>query len=333
MMLDHGGALDRAMQTYGGKAEDWLDLSTGINPVAYKMPPLPPSLWARLPDQKLTDETLSAARLYYGVPEGAGGVIAPGSQALIQLYPSLAPAGYAEVLTPTYEEHAANLTRLGWQVEAVQDFSDLDERTSVTVAVNPNNPDGRRIPHSEIARVAKLLAGRGGFLVVDEAFSDTEEGVSCAHLSGMDGLIILKSFGKFFGLAGIRLGFAFGAKRLTDKLAAMLGPWAVAGTALEIARKAYGDADGIAELKLRIWESRRTLSETLAENGLTEAGGTALFALIEHPEADRIYEGLAAQHILTRRFAHSPHWLRIGLAAHEVEYWRLGKALAALLRS
>ena len=176
MMIDHGGALDRAMQTYGGRADDWLDLSTGINPVAYKMPPLPPSLWARLPNQKLTDETLSAARLYYGVPEAAGGVIAPGSQALIQLYPSLVPAGFAEVLTPTYEEHAANLARLGWQVEAVQDFSDLDERTSVTVAVNPNNPDGRRIAHSEIERVAKLLAGRGGFLVVDEAFSDTEEG-------------------------------------------------------------------------------------------------------------------------------------------------------------
>ena len=136
----------------------------------------------------------------------------------------MSPAGFAEVLTPTYEEHAANLARLGWQVEAVQDFSDLDERTSVTVAVNPNNPDGKRIPHSEIERVAKLLAGRGGFLVVDEAFSDTEEGASCAHLAGMDGLVILKSFGKFFGLAGIRLGFAFGAKRLTDKLAAHAGP-------------------------------------------------------------------------------------------------------------
>jgi cobalamin biosynthesis protein CobC len=331
MMIDHGGALDRAMQTYGGKPDDWLDLSTGINPVAYKMPPLPPSLWARLPDQKLVDETIEAARIFYGIPEAAGGVIGPGSQSLIQIYPTLLPAGIAEVLTPTYEEHAANLLRLGWQVEAVQDFQNLDERTSVTVAVNPNNPDGKRISLSEIERVASLLAKRGGFLVVDEAFSDTEAGTSAANLAGMDGLIILKSFGKFFGLAGIRLGFAFGPDKLTDRLKAMLGPWAVAGTAMEIARKAYSDPEGVAELKTRIAESRRSLSEVLKENGLKEVGGTQLFALVELPEAERVYEGLAHQHILTRRFAHSPNWLRIGLAAHEVEYWRLSKALQAIL--
>jgi cobalamin biosynthesis protein CobC len=331
MMIDHGGALDRAMQTYGGKPDDWLDLSTGINPVAYKMPPLPPSLWARLPDKKLEDETIEAARIFYGVPEAAGGVIGPGSQSFIQIYPSLLPAGIAEVLTPTYEEHAANLLRLGWQVEAVQDFRNLDERTSVTVAVNPNNPDGKRIPISEIERVAALLAKRGGFLVVDEAFSDTEEGTSAGQLAGMEGLIILKSFGKFFGLAGIRLGFAFGPDKLTDRLKAMLGPWAVAGTAMEIARKAYGDPEGVAELKTRIAESRRSLSEVLKENNLKEVGGTQLFALVELPEAERVYEGLAHQHILTRRFAHSPNWLRIGLAAHEVEYWRLSKALQAIL--
>ncbi len=331
MMIDHGGALDRAMKLYGGTPEEWLDLSTGINPVAYKMPPLPPSLWARLPDKKLTDDTLRAARLYYGVPEGAGGVVGPGSQALIQIYPALVEAKVAEVLSPTYEEHASNLARLGWQVEAVQDFSDIGERTSVTVAVNPNNPDGKRITNDEIERVAALLASRGGFLVVDEAFSDTEDGVSVAHLAGTEGLLILKSFGKFFGLAGIRIGFAFGPKSLTNKLSAMLGPWAVAGTAMEIARKAYGDTEGIIELKARIAESRKGLSEVLAECGLTEIGGTALFALIEHPEAAQLHEGLAKQHILTRKFAHSPTWLRIGLAAHEVEYWRLSNALRLLL--
>lgn len=331
MIIDHGGALDRAIAHYGGSPEDWLDLSTGINPVAYKMPPLPPSLWARLPDAKLTEETLQAARLFYGIAEGAGGAAAPGSQALIQIYPNLLTPGLAEVLTPTYEEHAASLARVGWRVEAVQDFSDLDARTKVTVAVNPNNPDGRRIPVSEIERVAALLAGRGGFLVVDEAFSDTENGATCAHLAGMEGLLILKSFGKFFGLAGIRLGFAFGAKSLTSQLSAMLGPWSVAGTAMEIARKAYGDTEGVTELRRRIAESRRSLSETLAAAGLKEAGGTALFALIEHPEAERLYEGLAMQRILTRKFAHSPSWLRIGLAAHEVEYWRLGRALQTLV--
>ncbi len=331
MMLDHGGALDRAMKVFGGTEDEWLDLSTGINPVAYKMPPLPPSLWARLPDQKLTDDTLRAARLYYGISEGAGGVMGPGTQSLIQLYPTLAHVGVAEVLSPTYEEHASNLARVGWQVEAVQDFSDLNDRTSVTVAVNPNNPDGRRIGIDEIERVATLLAKRGGFLLVDEAFSDTEDGVSAAHLAGMDGLLILKSFGKFFGLAGIRIGFAFGQKSLTDRLAIMLGPWAVAGTAMEIARKAYGDSEGIVQLKARIAESRRSLSEVLEENGLKEIGGTGLFALIDHPEADRIYEGLANRRILTRKFVHSPTWLRFGLAAHEVEYWRLSKALQAIL--
>ena len=331
MMIDHGGALDRAIKLYGGEMSDWLDLSTGINPVAYKMPPLPPSLWARLPDQGLVDQTLSAARQYYGVAETAGGVISPGSQLLIQLYPTLTHVGIAEVLSPTYEEHASNLARVGWQVEAVPDFSDLNDRTSVTVAVNPNNPDGKRISVDEIERVAGLLAKRGGFLVVDEAFSDTEIGASAAHLAGMDGLLILKSFGKFFGLAGIRIGFAFGQKSLTDRLHAMLGPWAVAGTAMEIARKAYGDKDGIAELKLRIAECRRSLSEVLAENGLKEIGGTGLFALVEHPNAEHIYEGLASRHILTRKFAHSPKWLRFGLAAHEVEYWRLSKALQAIL--
>jgi cobalamin biosynthesis protein CobC len=331
MMIDHGGALDRAIQTYGGKPEEWLDLSTGINPISYKLPPLPPSLWARLPDERLVKETIESARVYYGVPEAAGGVIGPGSQSLIQIYPTLLPSGVAEVLTPTYEEHAANLIRLGWQVEAVQDFKNLDERTSVTVAVNPNNPDGKRISISEIERVATILAKRGGFLVVDEAFSDTEEGTTSAHLAGMDGLLILKSFGKFFGLAGIRLGFAFGPETLTDRLKAMLGPWAVAGTSLEIARKAYGDAEGVVELKSRIAESRQSLSEVLRENGIKEVGGTQLFALVELPEAERVYEGLAHQHILTRRFAHSPNWLRIGLAAHEVEYWRLSKALQAIL--
>lgn len=327
MIIEHGGGLDQAIALYGGTKNQWLDLSTGINPEAYALPVIEPQLWNRLPDAGLLQETLASARHYYGVSDDAPIVAAPGTQALIQIAPELLKPATVAILSPTYQEHAACFRSAGWRVVECQTVEDIPAEALVAVIVNPNNPDGRVVPPTHLQALSRKLGARGGFLIVDEAFADAHEGISVAAFAATEPLIVLKSFGKFFGLAGLRLGFALCNEAIAAKLRARLGPWAVSGPALTIAKAAFSGGPEFDAFNRRVDQRRAALSAVLARAGLEEVGGTALFALVQHAQAHALFEALAQQHILLRKFDYAPNWLRIGLADDEAAFVRLEQAL------
>lgn len=325
--IEHGGALDRAIALYGGEPSDWLDLSTGINPEIFPLPDMAPQVWNRLPDEKLLADTLTAARHYYGVADDAPMVAAPGTQALIQLLPQLSETGSVAIIGPTYQEHAASFAQSGWQVSTCSSIADIPDRVRVAVVVNPNNPDGRVIGQAELLQLAARLQARGGFLIVDEAFADPQPETSVAAHAGSSALVLLKSFGKYFGLAGVRLGFALAGKAMVDEMARRLGPWAVSAPALAIAQHAFTRHDLRSAFQHRLAKRRQDLGQALRQAGIQQLGGCDLFVLIEMPAAAKVYDGLCRQHILVRKFDYAPNWLRLGLPEDEQALARLTRAL------
>lgn len=330
-VLDHGGRLDRIIGHYGGQRDAWLDLSTGINPAPYEMPVLADDLWHRLPERALLDETLDAARGFYGVSGEAGIVAAPGTQSLIQLLPDLLPSGPVAVVSPTYGEHAHSFRQAGRAVVEIEALADLPADCAVAVVVNPNNPDGRVFSAPELLEIRKRLAGRGGCLIVDEAFADCGDVQSICSQTAQPGLVVLKSFGKFFGLAGLRLGFAIADAHLVARLETQLGPWAVSGPALAVAQKAMSDVAAVAAIRRSLRDKSGSLENLLRATGLNIAGSTRFFILIDHPEATALHEGLCRRGIYVRKFEYAPRWLRFGLPASDRQFQRLEGTLTDLL--
>jgi cobalamin biosynthetic protein CobC len=322
MTRDHGGNLDLAQKRFGGRLEDWIDLSTGINRQPYPVPALQPRHWNALPSQSDIASLHEAARQAY--TSRASALAVAGAQAAIQLLPRLAPAARARILAPTYNEYAPVLTGAGWQVEEVHEIDAL-AGADLAVVVNPNNPDGRQ--HDP----AKLLAllSRVTRLVVDESFADAVPGVSLAAETGRAGLLVLRSFGKFYGLAGLRLGFVLGEERYVAALAAMAGPWPISGAAIEIGRKALLDRDWADATRARLDKDALRLDHLAKAAGYKLVGGTPLFRLYEVGDAIVVQERLARAHIWSRIFADKPNWLRLGLPGDETEWSRLTAALSA----
>ncbi len=331
MQIEHGGALDRAMERFGGTREDWIDLSTGINPEVFPLPVIAPETWNRLPDERLLASTIRAARRYYRAASEAQLVAAPGTQALIQLLPELATKGEVAILGPTYQEHQLSFLDAGWMVSDCRNVEDIPQSAKVAVIVNPNNPDGRVIAADVLLDLAKRMARRGGFLIVDEAFADPHPETSIAGHAGTGGLIVLKSFGKFFGLGGLRLGFALTNSDLAQVMRRRLGPWAVSGPALAIACHAFVDGQELAGYNERLRRRRKLLAEVLGDTGLVEFGGTMLFSLVEFRQAHRLHEALCKHHVLTRKFAYAPQWLRFGLPLDDNAAYKLRERLIAAL--
>lgn len=323
--LSHGGDLGAARRRFDDHAQGWLDLSTGINPHAWESPPLPPDIWRKLPQSDAEAALIEAAREAYGVPDGGRIIAAPGTQAIIQILPRLRPSGQVVVLGPTYGEHAHAWRAAGHEV---REITSPDRTGDVTVIVNPNNPDGRAVDRDTLRTLRESAAKRGGWLVVDEAFADTEPGISIADMAGQPGLIVLRSFGKFYGLAGLRLGFTLTDDGIADALTAALGPWAVSGPALEIGRAALANRGWRESMRTRLAEDVRKLDALLATAGLTVIGGTSLFRLIETGDAARLYERLVRHGILLRIFDGRPTLARIGLPGGEAAFDRLAAALA-----
>lgn len=318
-MLDHGGNMDAAMARFGGGPQDWIDLSTGINRVPYPLPDLPARAWTDLPTQADMARLVTAAQEAWGI----GGAVLPlsGAQQAIQLIPRLRGPGYARVLSPTYNEHAASLRAAGWQVEAVATLADL-AGADLAVVVNPNNPDGQ---HHDADRLLDLVP-QVGQLVVDESFADPYPGQSLAGQTGLPGLWVLRSFGKFYGLAGLRLGFALGPQADVARLSALAGPWPVSGAAIAIGCQALGDRLWQAQTVARLTEDAARLDALCP---LVLGGGTALFRLYESPDAARVQEHLARHRIWSRIFPWSPRLVRLGLPA-PVEWSRVAAALGQM---
>jgi cobalamin biosynthetic protein CobC len=328
--MQHGGDLTSAMALHGGARGDWLDLSTGINPHAWPIPDLPLHAWTALPTEAALTRLIGAARRAYGVPEGVSLVAAPGTQALIQWMPHLAPAGDVAVVGPTYGEHAVSWQRAGRHVVTVDALARMPDGVGIIVVVNPNNPDGRWTEPACLSQAAAWVAQRGGWLVVDESFLDLRPGASAAGLCGDLPVVVLRSFGKFYGLAGVRLGFAVAPPPIAERIAAALGPWAVAGPALAIGAKALADNDWAEAMRLQLAAEAGALDAVLVEAGLAPAGGTDLYRLVRHPEAGRMHAGLAARRIWVRRFDWDETLLRFGLPAEAADLDRLAVALRSL---
>ena len=314
-MRDHGGNLDWAMQHWGGS--DWIDLSTGINRVSYPIGQVSSEAWTALPTQAALHGLLAAAHVAYATD--APMVALAGAQAAIQMLPLLTEPGLARVFGPTYNEHAACLRAAGWRVEEVAEIGAL-AGADLAVLVNPNNPGGQSIAPSDVV----ALLGQVGRLVVDESFADATPAVSVAGQVA-PGLIVLRSFGKFYGLAGLRLGFAIGHAPDIAALTDMAGPWPVSGAAIEIGTRALLDRAWSAATVARLNSDAVRLD---ALTGWPLVGGTALFRLYQVPDAAAAQDCLARHRIWSRIFPYSQTWIRLGLPGTEVEFVRLSQALA-----
>jgi cobalamin biosynthesis protein CobC len=326
--LVHGGDLAGARRLFPSALEPFVDLSTGINPNPYPLPDLPPEIFARLPDAAGVERLAAIAAAAYGAPSARHIVPAPGTQILLPLICGLLPPARAAILAPTYCEHARAAALAG---HAVAEISDLDAAGDATLVLvtNPNNPDGRLWAKTDLLALAKTLKPRGGLLVVDEAFMDVgPTGASCAGEIASGNIAVLRSFGKFFGLAGVRLGFALAAPPLAVRIAALLGPWAVSGPAIAVGTMALANRDWIESSRRRLAEAATRLDVILREARLQIVGGTALFRLAQTPAAGELFERLGRAGILTRRFAERPDWLRFGLPADEAQWQRLQLAMA-----
>ena len=325
--MKHGGDLAEAIARHGGTRQEWLDLSTGINPRPWSMPNFDEALWHRLPSHADEAALLDAARDAYRVPDAVEVVAAPGTQALIQWLPQLAPPGAVAVVGPTYSEHAQAWQDAGREVIAIGAIEDLPDGVRHVVIVNPNNPDGRIASHATLARAAEALAARGGWLVIDEAFADVDPAISAVDLCAKLPVVILRSFGKFFGLAGVRLGFALAAPAIASPLARALGPWTCSGPALAIGAAALRDHAWAEHTRQQLRSEAAALDAVLLSAGLRVVGGTSLYRLVRHPRACDLHEALARQRIWCRRFEWADDLLRFGLPADESARDRLASGL------
>ena len=325
-MREHGGDLVRAAQEYGIPVERWLDLSTGINPHGYPVPPLPAHAWLRLPSD---DAPLRrAAAEYYGTD-----ALLPvaGTQAAIQALPRVRPHSRVLLTALTYNEYAYAWRRHGHDVRTAEpgDFGTRLSQTDVLIVCNPNNPTGERIAPQQLLEWHAALSSRGGWLIVDEAYIDVTPEASLATVACRPGLVVLRSLGKFFGLAGARVGFVLAERAIRDTLQEELGPWAVSGPSLFAAHEALRNMSWQAETRLRLIASSHRLRGLLTNAGTTGALGTPLFLWWQNNRALALHHALARHAILTRVFRDChPAGIRFGLPGAGNEWERLDRALS-----
>jgi cobalamin biosynthesis protein CobC len=321
----HGGRLDEARRLFPQAPEPWIDLSTGVNPHAYPLPHIPQEAWTRLPDASALAALEVAAARAYRAPAHVEIVAGAGTQAFIQALPQLVPARRVAVLGFTYAEHGESWRRAGARVDVVEDVDAL-VAADVAVVVNPNNPDGRIVAPQRLAEIARSMAARGRLMIVDEAFMDFTPQHSLAPAMP-EGALALRSFGKAYGLPGVRLGFALCAPALAASLRTALGPWNVSGPALVVGAAALGDADWLRGVASTLAQESERLDALLQLAGFELVGGASLYRLAAHDDAATWFGRLGGRGILTRRFPQRPLWLRFGLPATRGAWARFAQAL------
>lgn len=322
-MLEHGGNLLAAQARFGRASGDWIDLSTGINPQSYPAPALAADAWHRLPEND--PELLRAAASYYGAPQL---LAVAGTQAAIQMLPRLRLPSRVVVAAPSYAEHAHHWGLHGHAMREVP-YDALEAALpdcEVMVLCNPNNPTGATVAPETLLGWAMQLAARGGWLIVDEAFGDIMPAVSVAASSNRPGLIVLRSIGKFFGLAGARVGFVGAHPELLSMLASALGPWPVSGPAQQVSRTALLDLEWQSRTRAQLTEQGARLHALLEAQGIA-AHGTALFQWWPESRAEAFWEHMAQRGIWVRLFPRAARGIRLGLPRDEAAWQRLETAL------
>jgi cobalamin biosynthetic protein CobC len=324
----HGGRLAAAAAQFPAAPTPWIDLSTGVNPRPYPAPSASRSATARLPDPALTAALEAAAALAFGVRAPGRILAVPGSEAGLRVLARLLPAKTVAIAGPTYGAHAAAWRAAGAVVRSIPCRNLASAEADVVVAVNPNNPDGYRHPPGTLALIADRQAARGGWLIVDEAFVETAPELSVAERAG-GALIVLRSFGKFYGLAGVRLGFVLAGEGVIAELRTVFGDWPVSAAAIAAGLAAYPDAMWRERTTASLIRKAARLDRLLSRAGFESVGGTSLFRLCAADDAARRFARLAERGLLTRPFDFERRWLRFGLPAGAAAWTRLEQALEA----
>ena len=325
-MLEHGGRLLAAAREYGIPATEWLDLSTGINPETYPIPPIDPACWNRLPEDN--DGLEAAAAAYYGNHRL---LALAGSQAAIQTLPLFFAPQAIACVAPIYEEHPHAWARCGHKLRRLPTLARaLAAATPLVLVCSPNNPTATATSRDALIDAATRLHQRGGWLIVDEAFGDAVPQDNVVDLAGSDAapnLIVLRSLGKFFGLAGARVGFVFGAADKLEALREKLGPWPLSHPARFVARHALKDVAWQQGARQSLEKASRRLETLLARLG--DIQRNALFCTLRTERSAELAAHFARSAILVRQF--DQHGLlRFGLPGAESEWQRLSDALARL---
>ncbi|MEM1263509.1 MAG: threonine-phosphate decarboxylase CobD [Pseudomonadota bacterium] len=327
--LVHGGALDRVAQQFPNAPQPWIDLSTGINPWPWPVDTVDTHCLHHLPTRDEMDRCREAMAQAFRAPANALTLV-PGSEVAIRLLPQVIAAKRVAILAPSYGDHRDTWQAAGVELIATDDPLSYVDSADVIVVCNPNNPDGRVFAPDLLREVADKLARRGGWLVVDEAYADLDPSISLASAAGSTGLIVLRSTGKFFGLAGLRLGAVLAPADVNAELDRLLGVWRVSGTALSIGTMVYADTDWQRSTRLRLAAARDRLDTLLTRQGFPVTGGTDLFRYVRTHEANATWRSLCEHGIYTRRFVYSNTQLRLGLPASADAEERLADALQTI---
>jgi cobalamin biosynthetic protein CobC len=315
----HGGRLENAARVWPSATKPWIDLSTGINPNAYPAPHANRSARTRLPFREEISELERVAAAAFGVTDPTSVVAIAGAEAGLRLLPRLLRANTVFIDSPTYMGHADAWTQAG--AEVVNQI----RAAGCVVIVNPNNPDGRIHQREVLLAIADGQQQRGGWLVVDESFAEVLDEPSIVS-AGHPAIIALRSFGKFYGMAGLRLGFALGPPDLAMRLRQWLGDWPISADAIAAGVAAYPNVAWRTRTRARLTARSKQLDRLLTRAGLKIAGGTILYRLAEVDDAAAWFVRLAAAGILTRPFRYAPNWVRFGLPRSR----DLGRVRAAL---
>ncbi|MEP0520734.1 MAG: aminotransferase class I/II-fold pyridoxal phosphate-dependent enzyme [Hyphomicrobiales bacterium] len=317
--MQHGG---EPPYINGSDKDSWLDLSTGINPTPYPIPTLSNTDWQTLPLKRDLEALLLAARVAYDIPKKIEVMAGPGTEALIWQLPNII-VGSANIIGPTYSSHSASWSHWNSVPTSISSNEPWPTHKHL-VLVNPNNPTGNFINADKLISFAKKL-NPGCILVIDEAFMDcTPELSVIPHLSPDLPILVLRSFGKFFGLAGLRLGFAVGPPNLIRQLNARFGDWSVSGPALQIGKQALDDHKWQGLMRDHL-QGRMNQLYGFLKRPDTVLGRTNLFLLYQHQQAKRLHNFLARQKIWTRIFLDQPDWIRFGVPGSIKDFSRLAQ--------
>jgi cobalamin biosynthesis protein CobC len=329
----HGGKVEAARSLFPQAPGPWIDLSTGISPWPYSCESMPATAFTRLPDPEDLMALESAAAGSFGVVDPTCVIAAPGSDLALRLLGRIFADRRVAVVRPGYSGHVLAWNDAQVTLIAANEIEAASRAHDVIILANPNNPDGRIIERDRLLDVAGQLDARSGALIVDEAFADVLPEQSLCSALGDErakGVMVFRSFGKFFGLAGVRLGFVVtacaGVKRA---FRSALGDWPVSGVAVAAGTAAYRDVDWQETQRQRLRKAAHRLDGMLTRAGLAIAGGTALFRLARCGDADVLFRHLARHGILTRPFSSDGSLLRFGLPADETHWQRLAIALAS----